>query len=147
MFHTETMDNVIARSLASRRFAMILLAAFAALALALSSIGIYGVISYIAGQRANEIGIRIALGAQRGDILKIVLGHGARLSLTGVPVGLVAAAGLTRLMTTILYGVNATDRLTFAVVVIVLTVVALMACYIPARRAMKVDPVVALKHE
>jgi predicted permease len=147
MFHTETMDNVIARSLASRRFAMILLAAFAALALALSSIGIYGVISYIAGQRANEIGIRIALGAQRSDILRIVLGHGARLSLTGVAVGLVAAAGLTRLMTTILYGVNATDRLTFAVVVIVLTVVALMACYIPARRAMKVDPVVALKHE
>jgi ABC-type antimicrobial peptide transport system permease subunit len=147
MFHTETMDNVIAHSLASRRFAMTLLAAFAALALALSSIGIYGVISYIAGQRANEIGIRIALGAQRKDILRIVLGHGARLSLTGVAVGLVAAAGLTRLMTTILYGVNATDRLTFVVVVIVLTVVALMACYIPARRAMKVDPVVALKHE
>jgi predicted permease len=147
MFHTETMDNVIARSLASRRFAMILLAMFAALALALSSIGIYGVVSYIAGQRTNEISIRITLGAQRSDILKIVLGHGARLSLMGVAVGLVAAAELTRLMTTILYGVNATDPLTFAVVVIVLTVVALAACYLPARRAMKVDPMVALKYE
>jgi predicted permease len=147
MFHTETMDNVIARSLASRRFAMILLAVFAALALALSSIGIYGVISYFAGQRTNEIGIRITLGAQRSDILKIVLGHGARLSLTGVAVGLAAAAGLTRLMTTILYGVNATDPLTFALVVIVLAIVALVACYIPARRAMKVDPMVALKYE
>jgi predicted permease len=147
MFHTETMDNVVARSLASRRFAMILLAVFAALALALSSIGIYGVISYVASQRTNEIGIRISLGAQSSDILKIVLGHGARLSLIGLAVGLVAAAGLTRLMTTILYGVHATDPLTFAVVIIVLTVVALAACYIPARRAMKVDPIVALKYE
>jgi len=147
MFHTETMDNVIARSLAARRFAMILLAVFAVLALALSSIGIYGVISYVAGQRRNEIGIRITLGAQRSDILKIILGHGARLSLVGVAVGLVAAAGLTRLMKTILFGVNATDPLTFAVVVMVLTVVALVACYIPARRAMKVDPLVALKYE
>jgi len=147
MFHTESMDSVVARSLASRRFAMILLAVFAALALALSSIGIFGVISYVAGQRTNEIGIRVSLGAQRSDILKIVLGHGARLSLMGVAVGLVAAAGLTRLMTTILYGVSATDPLTFAAVIIVLTVVALAACYIPARRAMKVDPMVALKYE
>ena len=147
MFHTQTMDDVIAHSLASRRFAMILLAVFASLALVLSSIGIYGVISYIAGQRTNEIGIRIALGARRSDILRIVLGHGARLSLLGVAAGLVAAAGLTRLMTRILFGVNALDPLTFAVVVIVLTVVALVACYIPARRAMKVDPIVALKYE
>jgi predicted permease len=147
MFHVQTMDNVIARSLASRRFAMILLAAFALLALALSSIGIYGVISYIVGQRKNEIGIRITLGAQRSDILKIVLGQGARLSLIGVGAGLVAAVGLTRLMTTILFGVNALDPVTFVVVVLVLTVVALVACYIPARRAMKVDPIVALKYE
>jgi predicted permease len=147
MFHDETMEGVIARSLASRRFAMILLAVFAALALGLSSIGIYGVISYVASQRTNEIGIRITLGAQRSDILKIVLGQGVRLFLIGVAVGLVAAAGLTRLMTTILYGVNAIDPLTFAVVIIVMTVVALAACYIPARRAMKVDPMVALKYE
>lgn len=147
MFHAETMDNVVARSLASRRFAMILLAVFAGLALALSSIGIYGVISYVAGQRTNEIGIRISLGAQKSDILRIVLGHSARLSLMGVAVGLVAAVGLAHLMTTILYGVSATDPLTFAVVIIVQTVVALAACCIPARRAMKVDPIVALKYE
>jgi ABC-type antimicrobial peptide transport system permease subunit len=147
MFHTESMDSVVARSLASRRFAMMLLAVFAVLALALSSIGVYGVISYVAGQRTNEIGIRISLGAQRRDILGMVLGHGVRLSLVGLAVGLVAAAGLTRLMTRILYGVNATDPLTFAVVILVLTVVALTACYIPAARAMRVDPIVALKCE
>ncbi len=147
MFHVETMDDVIMRSVASRRFAMLLLTVFAALALALSSIGIYGVISYLAGQRTNEIGIRLALGAQRSDILKIFLGHGARLSLMGVAAGLIAAAGLTRWMATILFGVKATDPLTFAVVVVVLTVAALAACYIPARRAMEIDPTVALRSE
>jgi predicted permease len=147
MFHTETMDNVIARSLASQRFAMILLAVFAALALILASIGIYGVISYVAGQRTHEIGLRIALGAQRTDISKIVLGQAARLAIIGVAIGLAAAAGLTRLMSKILYGVSATDPLTFAVVAVVLTIVALAACYIPARRAMRVDPMVALRYE
>jgi ABC-type antimicrobial peptide transport system permease subunit len=141
------MDHIIARSLASRRFAMILLAVFAALALVLASIGIYGVISYIAGQRTHEIGIRMALGAQRSHVLKIVLGQGARLALLGVVIGLAAAVGLTRLMTTILYGVSATDPLTFSAVAIVLTLVALVACYIPARRAMRVDPIVALRYE
>jgi predicted permease len=146
LYAPETMDHIIARSLASRRFAMILLAVFAALALVLASIGIYGVISYIAGQRAHEIGIRMALGAQRSHVLKIVLGQGARLALLGVVIGLAAAAGLMRLMTTILYGVSATDPLTFSAVAIVLTLVALVACYIPARRAMRVDPVVALRY-
>ncbi len=146
-YQPDTMDNIISRSLAARRFAMILLAVFAALALLLSSIGIYGVISYIAGQRTHEIGIRIALGAQRSDVLKIVLGQGARLALIGVAIGLAAAAGLTRLMTTILYGVSTTDPLTFAAVAVVLTLVALAACYIPARRAMRVDPMVALRYE
>jgi ABC-type antimicrobial peptide transport system permease subunit len=112
----------------------------------LASIGIYGVISYIAGQRTHEIGLRMALGAQRSHVLKIVLRQGARLALLGVVIGLAAAAGLTRLMTTILYGVSATDPLTFSTVAIVLTLVALAACYIPARRAMRVDPVVALRH-
>src|SRR5580658_4020582 len=146
LYQPETMDSIIARSLAARRFAMILLAVFAALALVLASIGIYGVISYIAGQRTHEIGIRIALGAQRTDVLKMVLGQGARLAIIGVVMGLVAAAGLTRLMSTILYGVSPTDPLTFSDVAIVLTLVALVACYIPARRAMRVDPVVALRY-
>jgi ABC-type antimicrobial peptide transport system permease subunit len=126
---------------------MTLFAVFAALALVLASIGIYGVISYIAGQRAHEIGIRLALGAQRSHVLKIVLGQGARLALLGVVIGLAAAAGLTRLMTTILYGVSATDPLTFSAVAIVLTLVALVACYIPARRAMRIDPMVALRYD
>jgi predicted permease len=146
LYQPETMDSVVARSLAARRFAMILLTVFAALALVLASIGIYGVISYIAGQRTHEIGLRMALGAQRSHVLKIVLGQGARLALLGVVIGLAAAAGLMRLMTTILYGVSATDPLTFSAVAIVLTLVALAACYIPARRAMRVDPVVALRY-
>ena len=144
---TDTMDHIIARSLASRRFAMILLAIFAGLALVLASIGIYGVISYIAGQRTHEIGIRIALGAQRRDVLKIVLGQAALLAAIGVVIGLAAAAGLTRLMSKIIYGVSSTDPLTFALVATVLTLVALAACYIPARRAMRVDPMVALRYE
>jgi len=147
VYGVETADEIISRSLSARRFAMILLAVFAALALALSSIGIYGVISYIAGQRTHEIGIRIALGAQRSDVLKMVLGQGTRLAVVGVASGLAAAAGLTRLMTTILYGVSATDPLTFAGVAILLTAVAILACYIPARRAMRTDPMVALRYE
>lgn len=146
LYQPETMDSVVARSLASRRFAMILLAFFAALALVLASIGIYGVVSYVAGQRTHEIGLRIALGAQRSHVLLIILGQGARLALLGVMIGLAAAAGLTRLMTKILFGVSATDPLTFSVVAIVLTLVALIACYIPARRAMRVDPIVALRY-
>ena len=147
LYAPETMDSVIARSLASRGFVMILLGVFAALALVLASIGIYGVISYVAGQRRHEIGIRIALGAPRSHVLKIVLGQGARLVLVGVGAGLVAAVGLTRLMATILYGVSATDPLTFFAVAIVLTLVALVACYIPARRAMRIDPMVALRYD
>jgi predicted permease len=147
MFHTETMDSIVARSLASRRFGMILLAVFAALALVLASIGLYGVVSYVAGQRAHEIGIRLALGARRSDILKMVLVQGTRLAVTGVAAGLVVAAGLTRLMAKILYGVSATDPLTFTVVAVILTLVALAACYIPARRAMRVDPMIALRYD
>ena len=147
MFHTETMDSIVARSLASRRFSMVLLVVFAGLALLLASIGIYGVISYVAGERTHEIGIRLALGATRSDILKIVLVHGTRLATVGLAAGLVAAAGLTRLMSRILYGVSSTDPLTFTLVAVVLTAVALLACYIPARRAMKVDPMVALRYE
>jgi predicted permease len=145
--NTQTMNEVIADSLAQRRFAMILLGAFAAAALLLASLGIYGVISYLVGQRTHELGIRLALGASRRDILGLVLGHGLKMTLAGVVLGLVAAFGLTRLMRTMLYGIGATDPLTFAVIAVALTVVALLACYIPARRATRVDPLVALRND
>jgi ABC-type antimicrobial peptide transport system permease subunit len=135
------------RSLAAKRFSMILLGVFATLALVLSSIGIYGVLSYLVGQRTHEIGIRIALGAQQRNVLMLILGEGTKTALIGVAIGLAAALGLTRLMASVLYGVSATDPLTFAAVAIVLTFVALVACYIPARRAMRVDPIIALRYE
>jgi predicted permease len=147
VFETETMDHIVSQSLAARRFAMILLAVFAGLALLLSSIGIYGVISHVVGQRTHEIGIRVALGAQPSGVLKIVMGQAAALALLGVFAGLAAGVALTRLMSKILYGVSATDPLTFALVAAVLMLVALGACYLPARRAMRVDPMVALRHE
>jgi putative ABC transport system permease protein len=126
---------------------MILLGVFAALALVLSSIGIYGVISYLAGQRAHEIGIRMALGAQRNDVLRLILGHGAKMALIGVAVGIAASLGLTRLMAKLLFGVSAYDPLTFAAVACLLLLVALAACYVPARRAMRVDPMIVLRWE
>jgi len=147
MYGTQTMDEVISDSLAARRFSMTLLGLFAALALVLSSIGIYGVISYLVGQRTQEIGIRIALGAQRTDVLRLVASEGAKMAAIGVAIGLVAAFALTRQMDKMLFGVSATDPLTFAGVAVVLLAVALLACYIPARRAMRVDPMVALRYE
>jgi putative ABC transport system permease protein len=141
------MDEIISGSIANRWFSMILLGAFAGVALLLSGIGIYGVISYLVGQQTREIGIRMALGAQRKDVLRLILGNGARMALLGVAIGIVAALGLTRLMAKMLYGVSATDPITFIVVALVLVVVALAACYIPARRAMRVDPLVALRYE
>ncbi len=147
IYGAQTMDEIISDSLAARRFSMILFGVFAALGLLLSSVGIYGVISYLVGQRTHEIGIRIALGARRSDVLRLILSHGAKLALLGVVIGLVASLGLTQLMAKMLYGVSATDPLTFVSVVVLLVLVALAACYIPARRAMRVDPMVALRYE
>ena len=143
----QTLDEVIAGSISTQRFSMYLLGAFAAIALLLASLGIYGVISYLVGQRTHELGVRIALGAQRADIVRLVLGHGLRMALAGVAIGLLAAFFLTRLMTKMLFGVSATDPLTFAAIALLLTCIALFACYIPARRATKVDPLDALRTE
>jgi predicted permease len=143
----QTMNEVIAESLADRRFSMILLDAFAVVALLLASLGLYGVISYLVGQRTHELGIRLALGAQRKDVLRLVLNHGMKMALGGVALGLLAALGLTRLLGKMLYGVSRTDPATFAVITLLLTTVALLACFVPARRATKVDPLVALRYE
>ena len=147
VYDTEALDDVISDSLAARRFSMILLGIFATLALALSSVGVYGVISYLVGQRTHEIGIRIALGGQQRDVLRLILGRGAKMALLGVTAGIAGSLALTRLMSKLLVGVSVYDPLTFLAVAGLLVVVALAACYIPARRAMRVDPLVALRHE
>jgi putative ABC transport system permease protein len=120
---------------------------FAMLALALAAVGIYGVVAYGAEQRTHEIGIRMALGAQPVDVMRMVIGEGMRLALIGVVIGVVASLGSTRLMSSLLFGVGASDPLTFAGVAILLTLVALLACYLPARRAMRLDPLLALRHQ
>jgi putative ABC transport system permease protein len=147
LYSAETMDHVVSTTLAPRRFSMILLGVFALLALLLSSIGIYGVVSYLVGQRTHEIGLRMALGARRADVLRLILANGMKMAFAGVVTGVAAAIALTRLMSSLLYGVSATDPLTFVGVAAVLTLVAAAACCIPARRAMRVDPMVALRHE
>jgi len=147
IFGAQSMDEVIASSLARRRFSMILLVAFAVFALLLACVGIYGVLSYFVGQRVHEIGIRMALGARRFDILRLILRGAGRLALIGSAAGLVAAFGLTRLMGNLLYGVGPWDPLTFVAVPIILIAVALVASYLPARRATKVDPMTSLRYE
>jgi putative ABC transport system permease protein len=142
-----TMEAIVADSLAARRFVMVLLGVFGALALVLSSIGIYGVISYLVGQRTQEIGIRMALGAQPLDVLRLVVGHGAKMALAGVVAGLVFSLWLMRFMVKMLYGISARDPFTFIGVALLLLFVALAACYVPARRAMRVDLVDALRYE
>jgi predicted permease len=142
-----TMEGVISDSLWQQRFSASVLGVFAGIALLLSAVGIFGVLSYSVSRRTHEIGVRAALGATRSDILRLVVGEGLLLTLIGVAGGVIAALGLTRLLTSLLYGVKPTDTATFGGVAILLIVVALLACYLPARRATKVDPMVALRYE
>jgi putative ABC transport system permease protein len=142
-----TMDDLLAALTAERRFALILFETFGLVALVLAATGIYGVLSGGVAERTREIGIRLALGAQRRNVLGLIMRQGAKLTLSGVGIGLLAAWAVTRLLTTLLYSVSATDPWIFGVSGLVLTAVALLACYLPARRASKVDPLVALRHE
>jgi putative ABC transport system permease protein len=143
----KTLDQIKAESMASNRLRSMLLTVFAAMAVLLAAIGIYGVISYSVEQRTHEIGIRAALGASRGELLRLVLRSGMLLAAIGLALGLGGALGLTSLLANLLFGVGARDPMTIGAVAALLTAVALLACYIPARRATKVDPMIALRYE
>jgi len=147
VYGVRTMDQIVSASIADRRFSMLLLGIFAGLALLLAAVGIYGVISYTVAQRTREIGIRMALGAGRADVLKVVIAQGMLPVLAGLAIGLAASFGLTRLMAGMLYGVNAGDPVTFVGVALMLAAVALIATLVPARRATRVAPMVALRYE
>jgi putative ABC transport system permease protein len=142
-----TMEQIALEPMAQQRMVMALLVSFASLALVLSGLGIYSVLSYSIAQRTREIGIRVALGAERDSVLLLVVGGGVRLAILGIALGIAAALVLTQLMTNLLYGVHATDPMTFGAVTMVLAATSFLACYIPARRAMQVDPIVALRYE
>jgi putative ABC transport system permease protein len=146
-YSVTTMDRLVWDSLKARRFNLALLGGFAALALILALTGVYGVMSFVTRQRTHEIGIRVALGAKTSDVARLVLGHGFRIAMIGTLIGAAAAFALTRLMSSLLFGVAASDPLTFVVVMFLLPAVALLACYLPARRATRIDPLIALRHE
>lgn len=141
------LHQIFSSSLDSRRFSLVIFGVFAAVALLLAAMGIYSVMSYTVSQRTQEIGIRIALGARKTDILGLTMGQGLKLMLVGVALGGLGAALLTRLLESLLFGVSATDPLTFLAIGLLLSAIALLACYIPARRATKVDPMIALRYE
>jgi ABC-type antimicrobial peptide transport system permease subunit len=143
----QTMEAIISDSMASRRFAMILLGAFAQIAMSLACVGIFGVMAYLVSQRTQEVGIRMALGAQRKDILGLVFGRGMRLTAMGICAGVLLALALTRLMGQLLFDVSPTDPVTLSAVVLLLSLMALIACYVPAVRAMRIDPMRALRTE
>ena len=142
-----SMEEIVSEAVARQRFSMLLLGIFASLALVLAAVGIYGVMSYSVAQRTHEIGIRMALGAQKSDVLKLTVGQGLKLVSIGVAIGLLAALILTRVMSSLLFGISATDPTTFVTISMVLVSVALLASYIPALRAMKVDPMFALRYQ
>ena len=146
-YSVTTMDRLVSDSLKARRFNVALLGAFAGLALLLALTGVYGVMSFVTRQRTHEIGVRVALGAKNHDIATLVLGHGFRLAVIGTVIGVAAAFALTRVMTSLLFGITASDPATFVVVIVLVPAIALLACYLPARRAMKIDPLVALRYE
>jgi putative ABC transport system permease protein len=147
VYHVRTMNEVIADAMQETTIQAFLLGSFAALALILAAVGLYGVMAYLVTQRTHEIGIRMALGAQQSDVLRLVLAHGGKLIALGLAIGIVAALAVTRLLSSVLFGVSARDPLTFVAVPVILAIVALAACYIPARRAARVEPVAALRHE
>lgn len=147
VFGVATMEEVVNASISTSRVTLTLLGLFSGLALVLAAIGIYGVVSYSVAQRAKEIGIRLALGAERGSVLRLVFAQGARIAGAGIVVGSAASLWLTRLMTKLLFGVSAVDPPTFAAVAFVLAAITMLACYVPARRALRVDPLIALRHE
>ena len=147
IFAVKTLDEYVSDSVSTPRFNTTLLTLFAAVALVLTVVGLYGVMSYSVAQRTNEIGIRMALGAQTRDVLRLIVGQGFRMVVIGLVIGLAGAYGLTRLMASLLFGVGAKDPVTFAIVAPVLALVALLACYLPARRASKVDPIEAIRYE
>jgi predicted lysophospholipase L1 biosynthesis ABC-type transport system permease subunit len=150
VYNVQTMQQIVAESMASQRFPMILLGTFAGLALLLACVGIYGVMSYAMSQRVREVGIRMALGAEKRDVLRMVIGQGLRLAVTGIAIGAVGALALARVLSSfshLLYGVGAEDPLTFLIVSLALMGAAVLACYIPAQRAARLDPMAALRQE
>jgi putative ABC transport system permease protein len=146
-YSSKTIEEYLDGTLSVPRFNTVLLALFAGLAMVLTAVGLYGVISYTVAQRTHEIGIRMALGAKPKDMLRLIIGQGMKLGVIGVAIGFAIAMGLTHFLSSMLFGITATDPVSFGAVILMLLVVVVMACYVPARRAMRVDPMIALRHE
>jgi putative ABC transport system permease protein len=144
-YSVSALETIVTESVAPQRFSMLLLALFAIIALFLAAVGLYGVVSYTVSQRTQEIGVRMAMGAQRGDVVRLIVGGGMKLTLVGIVIGLSAAAALSRMIQAMLFEVAPSDPASYAATALLLLAVAALACYVPARRAMRVDPIVALR--